>query len=49
MDFWIAIGCLVGAIFFGLWLAYYNLQDDESREYRLNKRREQRKRRKRLW
>jgi hypothetical protein len=46
---WIAIGCLVLAIILGLSLAYYNLQDEESREMRLKARQAQRKRRKRLW
>lgn len=46
---WIAIGCLVGMYILGISLAYYNLQDEESRQYRLEKRRAQRKARKRLW
>lgn len=49
MDFLIAIGCLLIAICLGLSLAYYNLQDDDARERRLQQRREQRKNRKRLF
>lgn len=46
---WFAFGCLAGAIILGISLACYNLQDEESRQYRLEKRRRQRAARKRLW
>ncbi len=49
MDFWIAISCLVGATILGLSMAYHRLQDEESRLWRLEQRRKQRKARRRLF
>jgi hypothetical protein len=49
MDMYIAIGCLVISTLLGLSVAWYNINDDEGRQRRIEQRRKQRKARKRLW
>lgn len=44
----IGVGCLIGMIAIGLSLAVYNLNDDEGRQRRLEARRAQRKKRKKI-
>lgn len=45
----IAISCLVLTAVLGISLAIYNLRDEASREYRLEKRKRERKARRRPW
>lgn len=48
-DFYLAMGCLCGGILLGISLARHNLNDEASRQFRLEKRRKQRASRKRLF